>query len=263
MYDMIAPFYDEVNLEIDYVAWADFLEACIRRFYTNGRPELVLDLGCGTGRMTLELARRGYDMTGIDNSPDMLGLARDLAEEEQKAGQILLLCQDMTAFELYGTVDVTVSCLDCLNHLTTPRQLQQCLALVHNYLIPDGLFLFDINGRRKFETVYADEIYTIETEDSYCIWENHYDKKTQLCAFGVTVFTEQPDGRYTREDDVQTERMYTLKTMREQLEKAGFEWLGAYADFAFTEGTDEDERLYIVARCKKPMPAVQPQNRGD
>lgn len=253
MYDMIAPFYDEVNRDMDYGRWADFLEELMRRHYPHGTPQLVLDLGCGTGRMTLELARRGYDMTGVDISPDMLGVAMETAEKEGKMGQILFLCQDMTAFELYGTVDVTVSCLDCINHLTTTRELDACLSLVHNYLVPDGLFLFDINGKRKFETVYADQVYTMQTGDSVCIWENSYDPKRRLCDFYITVFREGADGRYDRMEDVQTERMYTLRIMKKHLQDAGFEWIGAYADFDFTEASDEDERIYIAARCKKPM----------
>ena len=95
--------------------------------------------------MTLELAERGYDMTGIDYSPDMLDIARNASEE---AGHdVLWLCQDMREFELYGTVDATVSCLDCINHLLSVQDLEKCFSLVHNYLIPDGIFIFDINGR--------------------------------------------------------------------------------------------------------------------
>ena len=82
IYDLIAPIYDKVNGDVDYVAWADFIEKIIAKEYKNGKPELVLDLGCGTGRMTLELAKRGYDMTGVDYSVEMLDIARENAEDE-------------------------------------------------------------------------------------------------------------------------------------------------------------------------------------
>ena len=65
IYDILAPVYDNINRDIDYSAWADFIERIIEREY-KGRPELILDLACGTGSMTLELASRGYDMTGVD-----------------------------------------------------------------------------------------------------------------------------------------------------------------------------------------------------
>ena len=250
IYDLLAPFYDEVNKDISYSDWADFIEAVIAKHY-DGRPELVLDLGCGTGRMTLELARRGYDMTGVDISPEMLDVARDAAEKEGLSDKMLWLCQDMTEFELFGTVDVTVSCLDCINHLTSKSALDKCLALVHNYLIPNGLFIFDVNGKRKFEEIYSDNSYVMEEDGKVCIWQNYYDKRRGLCDFYITVFEEREDGRYERYDDIQREKMYTLRSIRTALGKAGFEYIGAYSDFGFRAANDSDERIYIVAKCIK------------
>ena len=251
IYDLLAPFYDSVNGDIDYCAWADFFEEIIKREYRAGKPELVLDLGCGTGKMTIELAKRGYDMTGVDFSPEMLDIAKNEAETCGFSDKMLWLCQDMTEFELYGTVDVTVSCLDCINHLSTPKSLDACLALVHNYLIPDGLFIFDINGKRKFEELYADNSYVFEEDGSVCVWQNSYNPKNKLCDFYITVFEENHDGRYTRYDDIQRERMYTIANMKKALLKNGFEFIGAYGDFDFSPATDDNERIYIAARCIK------------
>ncbi len=251
IYDLLAPIYDKINAELDYSAWADFIEEIIRREYREGTPELVLDLGCGTGKMTLELARRGYDMTGVDISPEMLDIARGEAEREGIADRILWLCQDMRSFELYGTVDVAVSCLDSINHLTGIKELSDCLSLVHNYLVPDGLFIFDINGKYKFESIYGTSTYAMEEDGAVCIWQNYYNPRTCLCDFYITIFKEEHDGRYSRYDDEQRERMYTLRSIKTHLAAAGFELVGAYSDFDFTEGGDGDERIYLVARCKK------------
>lgn len=249
IYDLLAPFYDEINAELDYSRWADFIEKAVERNYKSGKPELVLDLGSGTGKMTLELARRGYDMTGVDCSPEMLGIARDAAEREGQ--DILWLCQDMTEFELYGTVDFAVCCLDTINHLTDTASLMRCLSLVHNYVIPDGLFIFDINGKKKFETTYSDRTYAMEEEGAVCIWQNDYNADTKLCDFYITLFKESEDGRYERYDDLQTERMYTVREMTAVLEKSGFEVIGAYSDFDFNSADDEAERIYFVARILK------------
>ncbi len=251
IYDILAPIYDRINAELDYFGWANFIEEIIAREYRAGKPELVLDLGCGTGKMTLELARRGYDMTGVDLSPEMLDIARDEAEAAGLSEKLLLLCQDMRSFELYGTVDVTVSCLDSINHLTSTKDLAECFSLVHNYLIPDGLFIFDVNGKHKFENVYGTSTYAMEEGKTVCVWQNYYDRKTHLCDFYITLFEEGDDGRYDRYDDEERERMYTLRTLKSQLSRAGFEFIGAYSDFDFTPASDEDERIYIVARCKK------------
>lgn len=250
IYDLLAPFYDKINCEIDYSAWADFIEAVIQR-ECKEKPELVLDLGCGTGRMTTELALRGYDMTGVDCSVEMLDFARVSAESLGLGSRILWLCQDMCDFELYGTVDFAVSCLDCINHLTDRRELVRCFSLVHNYLIPDGIFLFDVNGKHKFETVYSDNSYVMEEDGALCAWQNYYNPKSKLCDFYITLFKETDSGLYERYDEMQTERMYTLRQLKGMLCECGFEFIGAYRDFEFSPADDGDERIYIAARCKK------------
>lgn len=251
IYSLLAPVYDIINKDVDYSAWADFIEAVIKKEYKPGRPELVLDLGCGTGRMTLELGRRGYDMTGVDQSPEMLDIARYRAVAEGLDGRMLWLCQDMCDFELYGTVDLTVSCLDCINHLTSNEELERCFALVHNYLSPDGLFIFDVNGKGKFERTFADKTYYYELDGISCVWENYYNPRRRLCDFYITLFKEGRDGRYDRFDALQRERAYTLRVLRDRLVKSGFEFVGAYSNFDFKTATDDDDRIYVVARCKK------------
>lgn len=251
IYDLLAPFYDSVNSDIDYSTWADFIEKIIKREYIQGKPELILDLGSGTGRMTLELAKRGYDMTGVDSSVEMLNIARDTADSKNYGKNILWLCQDMCEFELYGTVDVTVSCLDCINHLTDNKSIEKCFDLVHNYLVPGGLFIFDINGKHKFEHFYSDNSYIMEEDGRFCVWQNYYSEKNHVCDFYITVFEEDEDGKYVRYDDIQKEKMYTVKTMKKFLSNTGFEFIGAYKDFEFNPANDEDDRIYIVARCVK------------
>lgn len=248
IYDLLAPFYDSINSDLDYKKWADFIEKIFVK-EMKCKPELVLDLGCGTGRMTLELSSRGYDMTGVDCSPEMLDIARNAAEEQ--GDDVLWLCQDMREFELYGTVDAAVCCLDCINHLISADDLKKCFSLVHNYLIPDGVFVFDVNGKFKFENIYADQTYAMEEEGAVCIWQNYYDEDSRLCDFYITLFKEEPDGRYERYDDEQTERMYTLEEIKSALSETGMEFIGAYSDFDFTTATDGSERIYIAARCRK------------
>ncbi len=248
IYDLLAPFYDGINADIDYKKWADFIEEIFKR-ECKQRPELVLDLGCGTGKMTVELAERGYDMTGIDISAEMLDIA--MSSAEAVGHDILWLCQDMREFELYGTVDAAVCCLDCINHLETAADLEKCFSLIHNYLIPDGIFIFDINGKYKFESIYADNTYAMEEEGGLCVWENYYDSDSKICDFYITLFKECSDGRYERYDETQSERMYTLSEIKKALKKCKMEFLHAYSDFDFTDGNDKCERIYIVAKCRK------------
>ena len=260
-YNVIAGVYDRINSGVDYEKWANFTESLFDK-YLSERPELVLDLASGTGKMTLELTRRGYDMIGVDRSPEMLSRASDavfdaiidgiLPEEGKRP---LFLCQSMTDFELYGTVGAIVCCLDSLNYLTGDGELDKCFSLAHNYLDPNGLFIFDMNTPHKFENVYGENayVYDVDEEDggSFCVWQNFYDKETKLCDFLLTVFEENEDGRYSRHDEEQKERCYTMEEIKNALTKAGFELLEVVADTDSSPIADNTERWHFTARAIK------------
>ena len=229
-YSAIASAYDRFNADVDYERWSDFIEACFGKFLP-AKPEIVLDLACGTGRMTFPLADRGYDMIGIDGSADMLaeacdknndrtdrlfeeacaklgldpdGFDTDAAMEElARHPAPLFLQQDMRDFELYGTVDATVCCLDSLNYLCGDGDLLACLKCVHLYLAPGGLLVFDVNSPYKFAHTYGNNAYILEDEDEngravFCGWQNEYDPMTRLCKFYLSLFAEGGDGVYKR-----------------------------------------------------------------
>ena len=249
-YFAIAGVYDKLNKEIDYSKWADFFERCFDK-YSASKPDIVLDLACGTGRMTREMSARGYDMIGVDGSVDMLSRAYSAGGEG-----ILYLCQDMREFELYGTVGATVCCLDSLNYLIEDGELERVFSLVHNYSDPDALFMFDMNSKYKFENVYADNSYILEdeTEDGrqiFCGWQNFYDNESQVCSFYLSVFEEQKSGAYTRADEEQFERCYELDEVKASLERCGFELVGVFSDFELSNVENDSERWYFVARAKK------------
>ena len=253
-YDAIAGVYDKLNRELDYEAWADFFERCFDRFLPT-RPELILDLACGTGRMTRVLARRGYDMIGVDGSASMLSEAYGQSEGEP----ILYLCQDMREFELYGTVGAIVCCLDSVNYILKEDDLERVFSLAHNYLDPDGLFCFDVNSPYKFREVYGSNAYVLEDEigegddarSVYCGWQNEFHGDSGICDFYLTLFEENEDGSYTRSEEHQQERCYTREELTGLLSRCGFELLGVYADFDGNEPSDTSERWYMVARAKK------------
>ena len=140
-YGEFARVYDMFQDNVDYDAWGAWLKQQLKEYgILDG---LVLDLGCGTGTMTELLAEAGYDMIGVDNSEEMLEIAR---EKQIKSGhEILYLLQDMREFELYGTVGAVFSICDSLNYITEPEELKQVFRWVNNYLDPGGIFIFDFN----------------------------------------------------------------------------------------------------------------------
>ena len=124
----------------DYASYAAFFMEAARRFADVALRE-ALDLGCGAGGLSAVLAGAGLDMVGLDVSPEMLSVARAKPENRD----VLLLCQDMREMELYGTVQGAVSAYDCLNYLGSLSELSDVLALLHNYIEPGGVFVFDVN----------------------------------------------------------------------------------------------------------------------
>lgn len=250
-YDILAPVYDRLNRQVDYFEWADYIEKCIDRYSERKPHASVLDMGCGTGTMTLELARRGYDMTALDISEDMLAEADSLARSEG-IENILFLCEDMCAFELYGTVDHIICCLDGINHITDREELLACFSLVNNYLNPGGLFIFDLNTPYKFRTMYADRDYVLEDDGAICCQRIRLSKSGDRVTFYLTVFEENSDGSWERTDGVERERAYGLRAIRNALGECGLEPVSVSEGYGFEEPSAEALRWYIVA--KKPSP---------
>ena len=248
-YSFLAGVYDSLNSDFDYDGYVKYLDKEIRE-NESVRSSLVLDLACGTGRITLALRELGYDMTGVDLSEDMLSVAREICYEKNIT-DVLWLCQSMQELELYGTVDACVCCLDSLNYLTSYEDLKRCFSLVHNYLIPDGVFVFDMNTPYKFENVYGDNAYILEDECSLVAWQNEYNKKTGICKFYLNIFTENEDGTYSRYDEVQKEKCYSVSRIKKALTDCGFEIIKISGDTEGAPLSDTDERCYFTVRCKK------------
>ena len=248
-YSSLAEFYDSLNFGCDYDRLADFLSNVIKE-NERGNTSLVLDLACGTGKLTFKLRERGYDMTGVDMSEDMLASAHKYAYENG-INDVLLLCQDMRDFELYGTVDACVCTLDSVNYLTKGEDVKKCFSLVHNYLIPEGVFVFDINTPYRFCEIYAKNDFILENDEALLAWQNSYNEKTGICKFYLSIFKECDDGRYERYDETQTEKCYSRRKIEALLRETGFELIAVYGDLDKKQAENTDEKWYFVARCKK------------
>lgn len=248
-YSVLARVYDRLNGTVDYGRWVDYIEECFNR-YLPEKPSLVLDLGCGTGKVTLEMCRRGYDMTGLDISPEMLSQAYSAMYDAELTG-ILFLEGDMCDFELYGTVGAVVCCLDGINHLLDPEDVCRCFDRVHNYLDPDGLFIFDVNTPYKFKHIYADNDYVLEEDGAVCAWRNRLSEDGVQCDFHLTVFEKGRTGLYRRRDGVQSERCYGREELTEMLERNGFDVLGIFSELSFDEPAEDTVRWHVVAAARK------------
>ncbi len=241
-YSSFAYIYDSLTTDVEYEKRADYLEELFKKHFDK-KPELICELGCGTGTMCNILSDRGYDMIGIDMSESML----DVAMQKSVGKNILYLNQDMRSFELYGTVDVIICLLDSFNYITDIEELEHIFKLCKNYLNPNGLLIFDINTKYKFENVLADNIYTYDTDEVYYVWENNYDPENKLCEFFLTFFVEN-DGVYERIDEYHVEKCYDDCEIENALEKAGFNKAEKYGDLTLNMPKNTEERVFYLVK---------------
>lgn len=238
-YEALACIYDRINGNA-YKPYAEMLD----NIFKSADIEIkeVLDLGCGTGGITAMLADMGYDMIGLDVSPEMLNLAR----EANYGKNTLLLCQDMCEFELYGTVQAIYSSFDCLNYITKNKDLKQVFVLARNYLESGGLFVFDVNTEHRYKNVYDQKSYVYEFEDSFTVWRSEYDDKTRECTFEIDMFTEEDDGSYTRYCETQTQRLHKKDEILKLAE--GFSLVSVSGGLGFDGCEEQDKEYYILKK---------------
>ncbi len=245
-YESFARVYDELMDNVPYEEWTKFYVDILKK---NGIADgLVCELGCGTGNMTELLAVAGYDMIGIDNSEEMLLIAREKAAKARQENEILYLIQDMREFELYGTVRACVSVCDCVNYVLDEEELVEVFRLVNNYLDPKGVFAFDFNTTYKYEHVIGDTVIAENREDCSFIWENFYDEEQQINEYDLTIFVRQDDDRYEKFTETHLQRGYTLQQMKDMLSRSGLVFVEAIDMDTQKEPTQATERICIVAR---------------
>lgn len=229
---------------VPYEAWKEYILRELKHEKIDSG--LILDLGCGTGRMTRLLAEAGYDMIGVDVSEEMLMIARDISAE--KDDQILYLLQDMREFELYGTVRAVISVCDAMNYMMEEEDLYQVFSLVNNYLDPGGLFVFDLNTIYKYEKLLAENTICETREEGSFIWENYYDVKERVNEYDLTLFIREKGDLYRKYEETHFQRAYSIQTVRELLERAGLSFVGVYDADVGGNVREDSEKVYFVAK---------------
>ena len=172
-YGVFADFYDGLTLNVDYARRASYIAVLFAKLGHN--MGLTLDLACGTGSLTLELAKMGVDVYGVDGSEEMLSVASEKAFEQNI--DTLFLCQKMQELDLYGTIDTCVCSLDSINHLTSENDVIETFRRIEKYLAPDGLFVFDANTVYKHRNILGDNCFIYDTDTVFCAWQNSYCEK--------------------------------------------------------------------------------------
>lgn len=271
-YTGFAEVYDLFMDNVPYEEWSHYLISLLQEY--GVLEGLVLELGCGTGKMTRLLAQEGYDMIGVDSSEEMLQVAREkewavdgfeaaeigkerwAADESEPVGMgrkqsdILYLLQDMREFELYGTVKAVVCVCDSLNYILEEEELLTVFSLVNNYLDPGGIFIFDMNTLYKYREILGENTICENREEGSFIWENFYDDKEQINQYDLTLFVREQEEQdlYRKYEETHFQRGYELQNVRNLLEQAGMEFVAMYDAFTRKPVKERSERVYMIAK---------------
>jgi SAM-dependent methyltransferase len=227
---------------VPYSQWAEDYAAILKK---HGIEDgILLDLGCGTGSLTLKLQEKGYDMIGVDYSMDMLHIAREKSEGKD----ILYLEQDMREFELYGTVRAILCVCDSINYILEPEEVVEVFSLVDNYLDPNGLFIFDFNTDYKYREIIGERVIAEDREDVSFIWDNYYDEESCINEYALSIFVREQEDLYRKFQEFHYQRGYTLEEMKGFLEEAGLVFL--YAEDGDEGGAvrPDSGRIRVIAK---------------
>ena len=237
-YSSLAEVYDKLTENVEYEKRAEYIHSLLLK---NGADRgVLLDLACGTGTLSAELSKFGYDMILCDLSAEMLVFARE------RLPDALILCQSMTQLDLYGTINHAVCSLDSINHLLRPCDVKAAFSSVSLFMEKGGVFVFDVNTIYKHENILGNNSFVSEKDNVFCVWQNYYKKKSKTVDINIDIFIED-ENKYERLRESFSERAYSVEDIKKWLSETGFEVTGIYDDMTENEPTETSERVYFTA----------------
>lgn len=237
-YASLAEVYDKLTTNVEYEKRAEYIQSLLVKYGAKGG--ILLDLACGTGTLSREFAKYGYDMILCDLSAEMLVFARE------KLPDALILCQSMTELDLYGTVNHAVCSLDSINHLLKPCDVKAAFSCVSLFMEKGGVFIFDVNTVYKHEHILGNHSFVSEKDGVFCVWQNAYKRKSKTVDINIDIFIEE-ENKYSRLRESFSERAYSLDDIKKWLCESGFDVMGIYDDMTLNEPTQTSERVYFAA----------------
>ncbi|WP_409301800.1 class I SAM-dependent DNA methyltransferase [Peribacillus sp. SCS-155] len=246
-YEQFAYVYDFLMKDAPYDKWLYFLTSRMGKY--GLKQKSVLDLACGTGEFTIKAAQKGYSVSGVDLSEEMLTIA---SEKAANAGiHIPLYHQNMAELEGLGLYEcVTIFC-DSLNYLKHPEDVERTFERVHAHLEHGGLFMFDVHSEFKIQNIFLNQTFALSDEEVSYIWESFPGTEALSVEHELSFFVLNPEnGSYDRIDELHYQRTYPVNQYTEWLKDAGFEVLEVLSDLGEQPVQQGTERVLFIARKK-------------
>ena len=241
-YQNLASSYDRLTNDVDYAGWVDFAQAILDR--EGLKPRTVADLACGTGSATRILAKRGYRVTAVDLSEDMLTEAMDKCADLEILPTFVH--QNLAELRLPRAVDMAVCFLDSLDYILDPADCESAIRRTYRALNPGGIFIFDVNTPEKLRAMDG-QVFLDEDDDVYCVWRGEFDQQTNICSYGMDLFQREGEV-WHRSFEEHQEYAYSIQQLKTYLKNAGFTHIKVWADREFTAPRAGEQRVWFQAR---------------
>ncbi|MBE6872623.1 MAG: class I SAM-dependent methyltransferase [Ruminococcus albus] len=243
-YGSFAKYYDALQADVPYSSIAGRIRQLGQKY--SSENEVVVELGCGTGRLCRELEKLGFDVIGVDISAEML----EEAERAKAAdSEITYVLQDMTELDLWGAADIIVCVLDGMNHLPYTEAFRRAVKRAAMFICDGGLFIFDVNTEYKHRKVLGDNSFVYELDGLFCSWRNQCraDGRVDMV---LDFFAEGEDGRYTRESEYISEILLPRDLILQTVDEFGFEIVEVCDGLTEEPPCDTTQRELYVCRRK-------------
>lgn len=235
-YSVLSKIYDRLMLSVQQ----DWAEHVVELLKANTNGYIGLDLACGSGYFTRAIKKSGYDVTGVDISPEMLTLAEKLTSKERL--KINYLNQDITSLKVFKKVDFLTIINDGVNYLD-PQSLRKAFKAFYAALNKSGVLIFDFSSEYKLRNVIGNNLFGEDYEDFSYLWFNKlYENKIEM---DLTIFTKIGE-LYKKEEETHTQYIHSLDFVIESLKAVGFKKISVNGVIG-GEINEKTERIEIVA----------------
>lgn len=245
MYNKFANIYDELMKDVSYEDWSKYIISILNKY--NKNPKTILEMACGTGNLTKELAKNAFNITAFDMSDSMLSVAYD---KLYMYNNVRLLNQNMINFDLNKKYDLIIAVCDSINYIIEPENLKNTFMNVFEHLDENGIFIFDINSKYKLKNIIGNNKFIYDKGDIYYVWENEYDYNLDIANFFLTFFVrdDNSNNTYIRFDEEHSEKAYEVYEIENKLNEVGFKSIDVYDAFTFEKINLDSERINFIVQ---------------
>lgn len=246
-YISLAKLYDGFSFDADSKDWADYIVALLKQKNIEQGAN-ILDVGCGTGKTTLQLYKAGYNLIALDSSPNMLEVA---AQRFADAGaKVQIINQDMREINLHRKVDAVVCINDGINYLTECQDVLKAFDAIYSVLIDGGVFLFDISSAHKLKSMHG-KSYFEEDDDGLYIWHNEYSNESDILTMDLSLYSHLEDNLYEKSLETHRQKAHEEKELTKLLEQSGFVDIKTYDCFSLNSPKPKSNRIQFSAVKKQ------------